>query len=69
MTRTEGLGIGFVIGGLVAGFLGYRACQAYSALGDCTGTALWWGAIGGMLGGLIGASSAGDSRASTEAIR
>jgi hypothetical protein len=38
-------------------------CVAYSALGDCWGTALWWAVIGGGLGGLIGASAGDESRA------
>jgi hypothetical protein len=66
MSRSRGLAIGAVIGGLVAGFLGHRMCQAYSAAGDCVGTALWWGAIGGMLGGLIGATAAGESEPASE---
>ena len=56
-SRTDGLAVGAVLGGLVAGFLGHRACRAYGATGDCWGQALWWGAMGGMLGGLIGASA------------
>jgi len=66
MSRSRGLAIGAVIGGLVAGFLGHRMCQAYSAADDCVGTALWWGAIGGMLGGLIGATAAGESEPPSE---
>ena len=65
-SRTHGLAVGAVIGGLAAGFLGHRMCQAYSATGDCWGQALWWGAIGGMLGGLIGASAAGNDDPAVE---
>lgn len=62
VSRGEGFAIGATIGGLAAGFLGYRMCVAYSALGDCWGTALWWAVIGGGLGGLIGASAGDESR-------
>lgn len=66
ISRTNGLAVGFTIGGVVAGVFGYRMCQAYSALGDCLGTAFWWAAIGGMLGGLIGASAGEDGASSKE---
>ena len=61
MSRSTGLQAGALVGGLAAGFLGYRVCQAYSAVGDCTGDALWWAVLGAMLGGLIGASGAEES--------
>ena len=61
LTRAEGLGIGAAIGGLTAGILGYQVCQAYSALGDCLGNAFWWAAVGGLMGGLMGASAAGEN--------
>jgi hypothetical protein len=70
VSRGEGFAIGAAIGGLAGGFLGYRMCLAYSALGDCWGTALWWAVIGGGLGGLIGASAGeedGRSEVSTPA--
>jgi hypothetical protein len=54
--------IGGVIGGLAGGFLGHKICRACGADTDgCTGQALWWAAVAGMLGGLIGATSAGDA--------
>ena len=61
ISRSEGFALGAVVGGLAAGFLGHRACKAYSALGDCGGAALWWAVVGGTVGGLIGASG-GDDR-------
>jgi hypothetical protein len=51
-----------MIGGLAGGFLGHKICRACGADTDgCTGQALWWAAVAGMLGGLIGATSAGDA--------
>jgi hypothetical protein len=62
-SKTKGLLIGAIIGGAAAGFLGNRVCHAYGAKpGEgCLGQTLWWAALGGMLGGLIGASSESDS--------
>jgi hypothetical protein len=61
-TANRRLLIGAVIGGLAGGFLGHKICRAYgSDVGGCTGTTLWWAAAAGMLGGLIGATSAEDA--------
>jgi hypothetical protein len=67
VTRGEGFAIGATVGGVAAGFLGYRMCLAYSAPGDCWGTALWWAVLGGGLGGLIGAS-AGEEGGELDAV-
>ena len=61
-SRTDGLAIGALVGGVAAMFVGHRLCQAYSAGDNCWNQALWWGVIGGMLGGLIGASGADESQ-------
>jgi hypothetical protein len=54
--------IGAVIGGLAGGLVGHKICRAFgSDGGGCTGDALWWAAAAGMLGGLIGATSAEDA--------
>lgn len=51
--------MGAGIGGLVSGLLGNRVCRAYSVSSDgCAGDTVWWAVMGGMLGGLIGASGA-----------
>jgi hypothetical protein len=60
--KERGLLIGALFGGVAAGFLGNRVCHAYSATASdaCVGDTLWWAALGGMLGGLIGATGAGE---------
>jgi hypothetical protein len=60
VSRAHGFEIGAVVGVLAAGFLGHQLCRTYGEMGDCRDTALWWGAIGGILGGLIGASAGAD---------
>lgn len=55
--KERGLLVGGLIGGVGAGILGNRVCHAYSATGDCTGQTLWWATLGGLLGGLIGATA------------
>jgi hypothetical protein len=62
-SKGRGLLIGAIIGGVAAGFFGNRMCHAYSATAAdaCVGDTLWWAAVGGMLGGLIGATGSGES--------
>lgn len=61
--KQRGFLIGAIIGGVAAGFLGNKACRAFSAYTSdgCVGDTLWWATIGGMLGGLIGATGSGES--------
>jgi hypothetical protein len=61
MSRGDGFAIGAVVGALAAGVFGFGMCRVYGTEGDCWGQAAWWGVLGGMVGGLIGASGGKDS--------
>ena len=60
--KERGLLIGALVGGVGAALLGNQVCHAYgsSSTDGCAGTTLWWAALGGMLGGLIGAAGGGE---------
>ena len=53
---------GAAIGGSAAGFQGNRVCHAYgtTVADGCAGETLGWAAVGGMLGGLIGATAGSE---------
>jgi hypothetical protein len=55
----RGLAIGGVVGGLASAFLMYRVCRdSGDGPASCRNVAIWWGTAGGLLGALIGATSA-----------
>jgi hypothetical protein len=47
--------IGGVLGAVAGAIAGHALCRRYGASGDCTGTTLYWGALFGAIGMLIGA--------------
>lgn len=57
--QARGALIGGVVGAVVGGIAGHAICRRFgsNSTDGCTGDTLWWGALGGALGLLIGASA------------
>lgn len=56
--RGRGALLGALLGAALGGIAGHAICHRYGATADrCTGDTLWWGALGGALGLLIGAGA------------
>jgi hypothetical protein len=53
--------IGGVLGAVAGATAGHEFCRRYGASGDCTGTTLYWGALFGAIGLLIGAAHGYDA--------
>jgi hypothetical protein len=56
--RGRGALLGALLGAALGGIAGHAICHRFGATADhCTGDTLWWGALGGALGLLIGAGA------------
>jgi hypothetical protein len=56
--RGRGALLGPLLGAALGGIAGHAICHRYGATADrCAGDTLWWGALGGALGLLIGAGA------------
>jgi cobalamin synthase len=53
--------IGGVLGAVAGAIAGHAACRRFGASGDCTGATLYWGALFGAIGLLIGAAYGYDA--------
>jgi hypothetical protein len=57
-TRAKGALLGALLGAAVGGIAGHAICHRFGSTADrCTGDTLWWGALGGALGLLVGAAA------------
>jgi hypothetical protein len=57
--RAKGALLGALLGAALGGLAGHTICHRFGSntADHCTGDTLWWGALGGALGLLVGAAA------------